>query len=664
MLAGTIIRFSSVEELPPEAARDREVWRHYGIKSVVAFPLSTGGGQLIGVLGFNAMREERTWPDEIVNRLQLVAQIFANALARKEADKALRESEERLSLAADSAGAGLWSLDLASGRCWLTEKARELCGIAADEVVTFDRVLGLIHPDDREQVRRTMQAVVESGEAGSAEYRIIRADGSVRWLVSWGRVQSDDSGKPDCLMGASVDITGRKQAEGAFKESEAKYRRLHESMMDAFVKVDMDGRLVEFNEVYRSMLGYTQDELRLRTYTDLTPERWHAFEADIIENQVVRRGYSDIYEKEYRRKDGAVFPVELRTFLLKDEAGTPIAMWAVVRDITERRRMERQLQDRLREIEELKERLERENIYLRQEARLHLDHKDIVGSSKALTTVLAQVEQVAPTDSTVLLLGETGTGKELIAQSIHHHSKRKDRVMVKVDCASLPAALIENELFGREKGAYTGALMRQVGRFEVADGSTIFLDEVGELPLELQARLLRMLQDGEFERLGSPRTIKVDVRVIAATNRNLPEAVKKGGFREDLYYRLNVFPILVPPLRERPEDIPLLVKAFVNEFSGKMGKRIKTIPKGSIEALQRYHWPGNIRELRNVIEQAVIISDSDTLRINVPLQAPESPLALLTLEEAEYMHIMQTLEKTGWRIKGPRGAAALLGLKP
>ena len=330
----------------------------------------------------------------------------------------------------------------------------------------------------------------------------------------------------------------------------------------------------------------------------------------------------------------------------------------------ERRNKEGQLRERLLEIEKLKERLEKENIYLRDEAKLQCFHEEIVGESDSLKRVLVQAKKVARTESTVLITGETGTGKELIARAIHCHSKRSNRVLVKVDCASLPSALIESELFGREKGAYTGALAKQIGRFELADGSTIFLDEIGELPLELQAKLLRVLQDGAFERLGSPRTIQVDVRVIAATNRNLEEAVKKGTFREDLYYRLKVFPIQVPPLREHREDIPLLVHSFLNEFSGKLGNKIHIVPESTMEMLKQYQWPGNVRELRNVIEQAVIITDGDVLQVNLPQRLSGSVTEMVTLEKAERQHIIRALEKTGWRIKGRIGAAELLGLKP
>jgi transcriptional regulator with GAF, ATPase, and Fis domain len=276
--------------------------------------------------------------------------------------------------------------------------------------------------------------------------------------------------------------------------------------------------------------------------------------------------------------------------------------------------------------------------------------------------ILAQAEQVAQTDSTVLLLGETGTGKELLARGIHSMSSRKDRPLVTVNCASLPPTLIESELFGRERGAYTGALTKMVGRFEVADGSTLFLDEIGELSLDLQSKLLRVLEEGKFERLGSTKTLQVNVRIIAATNRDLAREVKEGRFRKDLYYRLNVFPIVIPPLRERPEDIPLLVWAFVREFQKRMGKEIESIPKKSIEALQAYLWPGNVRELRNAIERAMIVNSGKTLAVQVPKLASMETEETPSLEDTERRHIVSVLERTGWRVAGKSGAAEILGL--
>ena len=328
-----------------------------------------------------------------------------------------------------------------------------------------------------------------------------------------------------------------------------------------------------------------------------------------------------------------------------------------------RKQMEEQLHARLREIEGLRQRLENENIYLREEIKLQYEHEEIVGRSEKMKKVLSQVEQVAGTDSTVLIQGETGTGKELLARAIHHLSSRKDRPLVTVNCASLPPTLIESELFGREKGAYTGALSRMVGRFEVADGATLFLDEIGELPQDVQSKLLRVLEEGRFERLGSTKTLQVNVRIIAATNRDLARDVNEGKFRKDLYYRLNVFPITIPPLRERPEDIPLLVWAFVRQLEKKMGKRVDGISRKSMEALQHNSWPGNVRELRNVVEHAMIVSSGRTLAVTLPKTGlPEVP-ETRNLKDLERRHILEVLEKTGWRLSGEGGASEILGMK-
>ena len=329
----------------------------------------------------------------------------------------------------------------------------------------------------------------------------------------------------------------------------------------------------------------------------------------------------------------------------------------------ERKQMEEQLRENLREIENLKQRLENENIYLQEEIKLLGEHTEMVGQSLAMKKILAQAEQVAVTDSTVLITGETGTGKELLARAIHRMSARKNRTMITVNCASLPPALIESELFGRERGAYTGALTRMVGRFEIADGSTLFLDEIGELPLELQSKLLRVLEEGNFERLGSTKTVHVNVRIIAATNRDIGQDVKEEKFRKDLYYRLNVFPISIPSLRERPEDIPLMVWAFIKEFEKKMGKRIDSIPRKTMEALGQYSWPGNVRELRNVIEHGMIISSSRTLTPSLPQAASSEEPETSNLENIERGHLLKVLEKTNWRIGGEGGAAEILGLK-
>ena len=339
-------------------------------------------------------------------------------------------------------------------------------------------------------------------------------------------------------------------------------------------------------------------------------------------------------------------------------------IWEIFGNALERKRADQTIQKALAEIRTLKDRLEAENLYLRDQIDFEYKHEEIIGQSPAIRKVLQQVEQVANTDSTVLILGETGTGKELMARAIHNMSGRKTRAMIKLNCAALPASLIEAELFGREKGAYTGATSTQIGRFEAANGSTIFLDEIGELPLELQSKLLRVLQDSQFERLGSTKPINVDVRVITATNRNLAQEVKEGRFREDLYYRLNVFPISVPPLRERKEDIPALVKSMIQEFGAIFGKTIERIPVKNMTALEHYHWPGNIRELRNVLERAMILSKGPILVVDLPDQAITTQTLDMSFEEMERTYITSVLDSTGWRVRGKEGASEKLRLHP
>ncbi len=320
------------------------------------------------------------------------------------------------------------------------------------------------------------------------------------------------------------------------------------------------------------------------------------------------------------------------------------------------------------EVNALKNQLQAENVYLQEEIKLAHNFDDILSQSSAMQQVLHKVEQVAATDATVLILGETGTGKELLARAVHHLSPRQDRPLVKVNCAALPATLIESELFGHEKGAFTGAVSRRNGRFELAHRGTIFLDEIGDLPLDLQAKLLRVLQEGEFERLGDSRTISIDVRVIAATNRDLKQAIASGDFREDLYYRLNVFPLGLPPLRERIDDIPLLVRHFTQKYRAKMGKNIEQIPKAVMQALQAYSWPGNVRELENIVERAVILTSGSSLELDESLVTgsgePGATSRGGTLQEVERHHILQVLEDTAWRIEGPQGAAMRLAVNP
>ena len=466
----------------------------------------------------------------------MFGEILVNALERREIEQALRESDERLDMAASSAEAGVWSLDVDADRFWVTDKLRHIFQFAPDEALSFGRFLEAVHPDDREMAEATLVHCREIRDLVRLEYRIVLPDGRLRWVVSRGRSFPRTPTQPERVMGVTMDITPRKI-------------------------------------------------------------------------------------------------------------------------------MEARIQAQLEEIQRLKQQLEQENVYLRDEIKLRQGHEGIIAHSRAMKQILAQVEQVAATDATVFISGETGTGKELLARRIHALSRRKDRMLVTINCAVLPPTLIESELFGREKGAYTGALTRMAGRFEVAHRSTLFLDEIGELPLDLQAKLLRVLEEGRFERLGSTKSQKVDVRIIAATNRDLPQEVTAGRFRSDLFYRLNVFPIAIPPLRERLEDIPPLVWMFVRQNEIKLGNRIDRIPRKHMEALKRYGWPGNARELRNIVEHAMIISRGGILEVHPPDNPTQTAPSTGTLEDVDRRHILSVLARTGWRVTGKNGAAEILGLK-
>lgn len=455
------------------------------------------------------------------------------------------------------------------------------------------------------------------------------------------------------------------RAKDALRTSEERYLLAIAGSTDGLWDWDLLSNTVFYSDRFREILGYSSEEFPAKI--DSFRSRLHPEDAEAIWAAIECHLQDRVpYRVEYRlqTKSG-----DYRWFLAGGQAiwnseGKAIRMSGSIQDITERKQAELDLREALSEIKELKDKLEAERAYLQEEIKSQYNHENIIGQSNALNYIFYKVEQIGPTDTTVLILGETGTGKELVARAIHGLSPRKDRALVKVNCATLPANLIESELFGHEKGAFTDAHARQLGRFEVADGATLFLDEIGELPLELQPKLLRVIQDGEFERLGSSGTIKVDVRVIAATNRNLEEEVRKGRFREDLWYRLNIFPITAPPLRERMEDIALLLDFFVDKISKRLGKSIESIPVSVMNALQDYHWPGNIRELENVLERAVINSSGPKLHLVDELKKPPKDLttAKKTLNEVEHDYIVRVLEQTHWKVSGRNGAADILGL--
>ncbi len=430
--------------------------------------------------------------------------------------------------------------------------------------------------------------------------------------------------------------------------------------------IDPDCTIRYANHTLCKRLGYTQEELQQKVEiteidADHTVNQWRKIWEEVTTRQTME------LESTLRTKDSRVFPAAFYLNYLDIKGQKLLSLSA--RDVTERRRKEAELQKALLDIRTLSGQLEAENVYLKEEATAEYNFENIITQSPAYKKVLQHIEQVAPSEATVLIEGETGTGKELLAHAIHNLSPRKDRAMVRVNCAALAETLILSELFGHEKGAFTGANSRKIGRFELANGGTIFLDEIGEVPLDIQAKLLRVLQEGEFERVGGVETIQVDVRVIAATNRDLRNMVKEGKFREDLYYRLSVFPFRNLPLRERREDIPLLVRHFMTLFAKKNGKQVEKINTKDMDRLRKYEFPGNIRELMNIVEQAVVLSQGETLNFSYwnPVKpqshlSPEAADEFLTLEELQRQHIVDALEKTRWRVTGPNGAAKLLGL--
>ncbi len=483
---------------------------------------------------------------------------------------------------------------------------------------------------------------------------------------------------PGVVCMVVTDLTEQKRNEEILAEEKLTTQILYQAK-ELFVLCDHQGRIIRASESTNKLLGESPilqafDKAFHLHYPDGTPFFLLSAMSDKFLHAV---------EVTFKHGDDELFSFLLSANSLVTHKGV-IGIVVVMVDISEHKKLDVALQKAydeveqvveertvelrtaLSEIKSLKDQLEAENIYFRQELKTKHKLGHILGQSDSLKYVLYRAEQVAPTNTTVLILGETGTGKELIAAAIHDMSPRRDRPLITVNCAALPGNLIESELFGREKGAFTGADTRQVGRFEVANGSTLCLDEIGELPLELQAKLLRVIQHGEFERLGSSHTIKVDVRIVATTNRNLEEEVRKGRFRQDLYYRLNVFPITVPPLRQRKDDIPLLVEAFIERYARKLGKQITSVQKTTMKTLQDYPWPGNVRELESVLERAAILCSGRVLKLadRLEISSPSVSSTIRTLEEVERSQIQKILSETRWRIEGKDGAAAILGLHP
>jgi len=567
-----------------------------------------------------------------------------------------KNSDERFAKAFHANPQPMWLTMLATGFFVdVNDSFLAMSGYTREEVIGHTSLeLGMWeNPDERPELVKQMQA---KGSVVNHEARFRAKDGSLRVLLSSAETFEID-GKVFLLV-SSNDVTERIESEEGFRD-------LADAAPVMIWMVDPDSECTYVNERFLDFTGRSkEEELGQGWMQGIHPDDHDA----TVETYTTKFAQRQSFEMEYRlrRHDG-----EYRWIL---DCGVPhfssdgvfLGYIGSCLDITERKGSEVALQTAHAELHQLKNQLEAENIYLQQELQLDQKFGEIVGQSDAIKYVLFKINQVAPTDSTVLITGETGTGKELAARAIHGASSRKDRPLIKVNCGALSPTLIESELFGHEKGAFTGAVGRKQGRFELANGGTIFLDEIGELPPELQVKLLRAIQESEFERLGGSKTIKVDVRIIAATNRNLKLEVEQGTFREDLWYRLNVYPVTMPPLRQRKEDIPLLVEHFVSTYAKKSGKTILSVSPRAMQSLQSHSWPGNVRELANVIERAVIHTSGSVLQIvdHFEQMSPETLPSTQTLEEVERDYIIRTLENTGWRIEGPFGASKILGLNP
>jgi PAS domain S-box-containing protein len=582
---------------------------------------------------------------------------------RKHAIDLLRQSEERFGKAF-RANPQPMSLTTVSGGLYLdvNESFLTMSGYTREDVIGHTS-LELNIWETPAARSAFIQKLNDEGSITNLETKFRTKNGSMRVLLS--SAERLEIAGEECLLVASSDITERVEAERALQESELRFRNMADTAPVMIWVSGEDKRCTYVNKRWVDFTGRSPElELGDGWTEGINPDDqarcWEVFATNFDQRTP--------FEMEYRlrRKDGVyrwVFDTGTPRF---SADGKFLGFIGSCIDITERKESEVALQKAHAELGELKNKLEAENIYLQQELQLDQTFGEIIGQSDAIKYVLFKVTQVAPTDSTVLITGETGTGKELVARAIHAVSSRKDQPLIRVNCAALSPNLIESEFFGHERGAFTGAVTRKLGRFELANGGTIFLDEIGELPTELQVKLLRVIQEGEIERIGGTKTIPVDVRIIAATNRNLKLEVEKGSFREDLWYRLNVFPITVPPLRQRKEDIPLLVEHFVSKSAKRFGKTITSVSPSAIHSLRLHSWPGNVRELANVIERAVIYTQGDVLKVVDRFEPPEEPLASLpkSLEEVEREYIIRTLESTGWRIEGQYGAAKILGINP
>jgi len=595
---------------------------------------------------------------------------------RKQAEEALRRSESYLAEAQRLTHTGSWAWRVA-GRdpLHLSEEWYRIYGFdPAEGMPGWEKRLQRVHPEDRARWQGVIERAIGEKSDYDMEYRILLPGGTVKYIHVVGHPVLNSSGDLLQFVGCSTDITERKRAEETLRRSEgylAEAQRLTRSGSWAWnVRA---GAIFWSQEIFRI---YDYDPGRITpTWSDIL-ERVHPEDRAGVEQrakiETTQRERADS-EGDFRivLPDGRIKYLHTIAHPVPDESGEITEVVGTVMDVTEQHQAQAALETAFEEIKALKDRLYNENIALREEIDRSSMFEEIVGESPALQAVLAHVVKVAPTDSTVLITGETGTGKELIARAIHKRSQRGARAFVSVNCAAIPPSLIASELFGHEKGAFTGAIQRRLGRFELAEGGTIFLDEIGELPPDTQIALLRVLQEREFERVGGAKVIRANVRVIAATNRDVQGSIEAGMFRSDLYYRLNVFPIEMPPLRKRGEDIPLLVEYFIDRYASKAGKKIRGISRTTLNRLKSYSWPGNIRELQNVIERSVIVCETENFTVDeswlsrAPEETPQAggPLSKMPASQ-EKQTIEAALAHAQGRVSGPAGAAAKLGIPP
>src|SRR6202165_2039351 len=565
----------------------------------------------------------------------------------------LGQEAARLQTVIDTVPSFLWTSLPDGSKEYLNKSWYEYTGLSLEQGKGWGWKV-VVHPDDLDRLVREWLAMVDARKPGELETRIRRYDGEYRWFLIRVVPQLDAEGNVVRWFGSNTDIEDRKRAETKLLEEERELRRITDAIPQTIVVLDAKGHPLYANQAMLDYTGLTMEDV---VTSDFRASIFHPEDLERAREERkagLARGLPFEIEQRARRKDGQYRWLLLRYNPFHDEQGRLVRWYATGTDIDDRKRAE----DRTRN----------ENVALREEIERSSMFEEIVGSSEGLRQVLAQVSKVAPTDSTVLILGETGTGKELIARAIHNLSRRSTRAFIGVNCAAIQPALVASELFGHEKGSFTGAFQRRLGRFESADGGTIFLDEVGEIPPETQVALLRVLQEREFERVGGSQKVQVDVRVLAATNADLSAAVAEGAFRQDLFYRLNVFPIRMPALRERVDDIPLLVEYLIDRYAQIAGKKIRNINKGTLDLFQTYDWPGNIRELQNVIERAVILSDGETFSVDETWLTPVTPNTAATsvplvanLVEHEREMIENALREAAGLISGPTGAATKLG---